>query len=336
MDQRQIDIGVFAHNEEQNIKTLLEMLAHQDFSSLPDVSLRVVICANGCTDCTVQIAKDVIAGLEQVTEYEVLDLPQGGKSRTWNRFVHEFSRKGAQYLIFCDADIIIPEPHMLRGLVSFVQDRPAVAAASSRPVKDIVHQPQNLTATDKIIAAAGGTLNNWRKSICGQLYIMRAPIARSFHLPVGLPVEDGFVRAMTLTDVFRGAENLDRIDGDDTLFHVYKSERGVCALIRHQVRIVIGSAINTPIYKLLSETSNPPALLQEAAANPDWLRELLRKALPRGYGYVPLQFLTKRLSGFWSASQKRKIIILIGFCFDLVVYGIAQIKMASGKGVGYW
>lgn len=225
---------------------------------------------------------------------------------------------------------------MLRRLITFIQDRPAVAAASSRPVKDIAHAPEALTPSEKLIAAAGGTLTDWRKSICGQLYVMRAPVARSFHLPIGLPVEDGFVRAMTLTDVFKGPENLDRIDGDESIFHIYASERSAGALIRHQVRIVIGSAINAPIYTRLTQSRNPPALLREAAADPDWLHELFRKELPCRYGYVPLQFLTKRLNGFWAAGLKRKMIISAGLCFDAIVYIIAQVKMARGEGVGYW
>lgn len=335
-DLCRIDIAVFAHNEEQNMQAMLETLARQDIFAQLGLSVHVMICANGCTDRTVEVAQSVIAGLVPPKNYEVLDLPQGGKSRTWNYFVHDASRKDADFLIFCDADISIPEADMLRRLITFIQERPAIAAASSRPVKDIVHAPQKLSLSDKIIAAAGGTLNDWRKSICGQLYVMRAPVSRSFHLPIGLPVEDGFVRAMTLTDVFQGPEDLNRIDGDEGLLHVYKSERSARALIRHQVRIVIGSAINTPIYMLLAQSQNPPALLQAAAADPNWLHVLFRKELPRRYGYVPLTFLTKRLNGFRAASLKRKIVIAIGFCFDALVYVIAQIKMARGQGVGYW
>lgn len=331
-----IDLAVFAYNEEANITALLDTLERQDIGAQPDLSLRVLICANGCTDQTVAVARREIKarGLEET--YVVLDLAEGGKSRTWNTFVHDASRPDADYLIFCDADIVIPDRDMLTGLVRFIRDRPALVAAQSRPVKDITYDPQGLSSLDKLISAAAGTLNDWRTSICGQLYVMRAHTARGFHLPVGLPVEDGFVRAMIVTDVFRARAQKGLIDGDDALFHVYASERSIGALIRHQVRIVIGGAINVPIYTRLSNADDPPALLKQAAADPNWLRGLIREALPRRYGYVPRSFLTKRLRGFRAASARRKLVLLVGTGFDAVVYVIAQFKMMRGQGVGFW
>lgn len=73
-----VDIAVFAHNEEQNIKALLDTLARQDIIVQPGLSVRVVICANGCTDRTVIFANNAISGLKQFETYEVLNLPEGG------------------------------------------------------------------------------------------------------------------------------------------------------------------------------------------------------------------------------------------------------------------
>lgn len=335
-DMCRVDIGVFAHDEEDNIDTLIATLRRQDILAASGLSVRVLVCANGCRDRTVERAAAAIRGGRRSESWDVLDLPRPGKSETWNHFVHEASRRDADFLIFCDADIVIPDPDMLGGLVRFLQGRPGILAASSMPVKDIAYRPQDLSLMDRVIASAGGTLNAWQKSICGQLYIMRAPVSRSFHLPVGLPVEDGFVRAMTLTNVFREAEDLDRIDGDSTLFHVYPSERTIPALIRHQTRLVIGSAINSVVYSRLSASEDPPGLLRRAAADPEWLGALVRRELPRRYGYVPIEFLINRLRGFGRARLRKKPVIVLGFLFDAVVYAVSQAKMFRGHGAGYW
>ncbi|MDX8349212.1 glycosyltransferase [Cognatiyoonia sp. IB215446] len=333
---QKVDLAIFAHNEEHNIGAVLTMLAKQSIFENAEISVRIIVLANGCADQTVSVAQTTIRELPHGRHFEVCDLAIGGKSRAWNAFVHETARKDADHLIFCDADIDIPEPDTLDRLLAFVQADPKRVIASSRPVKDIVYAPDNLNYRDKMIAAAGGTLDNWRKAVCGQLYIMRAATARSFHLPIGLPVEDGFVRAMTLTDLFRHPEDLDLIDGDNTIFHVYASERGIRALIRHQVRIVIGSAINAIIFDVVRQSDTPNQLLREAAEDDDWLARTCKSALPRRYGYVPVHFLTKRLSNLRAQSLKRKAILLVGFGFDLVVYVIAQFKMARGTGAGHW
>lgn len=334
---QKIDLAVFAHNEEYNIFAVLTMLDRQDIFDHAMFSIRVLVLANGCSDETVQMAEKAVSGLTHAQSFTVCNITAGGKSRTWNEFVHNLARSDADLLIFCDADIDIPQTDVVHSLAVFLNSNPECVVASSRPVKDIVHAPEKLNFLDKLIAAAGGTLDDWRKSICGQLYILRADVAQGLHLPIGLPVEDGFVRALVLTDVFRQPENLNLIDGDDSIFHVYESERSVISLIRHQVRIVVGGAVNAVVFDLLNRSGRPHVLLKEASQDPDWVSRVCQNTLPRRYGYVPSHFLTKRLYNFWKATGLRpKCIILIGFGFDILVYVIAQIKMARGTGAGYW
>ena len=60
---RSISIGVFAHNEENNILTTLESLAAQDIFQLPlfsSLNITVSVLANGCTDTTVPIATNYL------------------------------------------------------------------------------------------------------------------------------------------------------------------------------------------------------------------------------------------------------------------------------------
>lgn len=330
-----VDIGVFAHNEAAGIAAMVAQLLAQDLAGL---EARILILANGCTDDTVARAR--AAGQGAIA---VVDLPLGGKSRTWNRFVHDLSRSEAEVLIFADADILLPQPDALRQMVAGLQQAPALHVFNSRPVKDIVAQPEGLSVQDRLIAMAGGTLDDWRHAICGQLYAMPAARARAVHLPVGLPVEDGFLRAMVLTDGLTAPEEFSRIDGG-AVFHIYASERSIPALIRHQIRIVIGSAINVAVFETIRArpVTERRQMLALAAGHDGWLAGVIRRQLPRWpYGFVPLHFLTKRSGNLLRAPRrllhpKGLILLLAGFAFDAIVYVGAQIRMARGTGAGHW
>lgn len=334
-----VDIGVFAHNEVEGIGRMVNALAAQDILRAKDLAVRILVLANGCRDATVAVAQ--AAARQSIL---VVDLAEGGKSRTWNRFVQTISRPEADALVFCDADIEFCDAGALQRLVRALLARPELWVMNSQPIKDIVARPEGLSRQDKLIAAAGGGLDDWKTAICGQLYAMPANKARRFRLPVGLPVEDGFLRAMVLTDALTGPEDLSRIDGEDSVSHIYASERGVLDLLRHQTRIVIGSAVNLACYNVISALpeANRHAELRRAMENDRWLPEVIRRELPRmPYGYVPPHFLVKRLSRLLRNRQdrlrpKRILLSLVGTCFDALVYLRAQIAMARGAGSGFW
>ena len=332
-----VDVGVFAHNEAAGIAAMVQALAAQDLLDAPGLDVRIFILANGCSDDTADRARSgMVPGIT------VAELAQGGKSRTWNRFVHDLSRPNADILVFSDADIQFPTRDTLRRLVEGLDQRSGLWALNSQPVKDIMANSNNLTLTDRLIVASAGSLYDWKTAICGSLSAMPAARARAFHLPVGLPVEDGFLRAMILTDVLTGPEDFSRIDGLDGLFHIYQSERRLGDLLRHQTRIVIGSAINTACFDELR--SLPPDLRKTALANIDesWLSEVIGRRLPCWpSGYVPVHFAIKRVQRALSRPKdllnpKRLAVTAAGFGFDLIVYFRAQFSMACGTGSGHW
>jgi glycosyltransferase involved in cell wall biosynthesis len=336
---RTVDIGVFAHNEADCIGRMVARLAAQDILRASDMAVRVLILANGCKDATVAVAQATArAGIT------VVDLAEGGKSRTWNRFVQTISRPEADVLVFCDADIEFCDAGALQRLVRGLLGRPELWVMNSQPIKDIVARPEGLSAQERMIAAASGGLDDWKSAICGQLYAMPADKARRFRLPIGLPVEDGFLRAMVLTDAMTGPEDFGRIDGAEGVSHTYASERQVFDLVRHQTRLVIGSAINLCCFNVLRgiPLDNRHAELKRAMVNDRWLPEVIRRELPRmPYGYVPPHFLVKRLVRLLSNPRerlqpKRLLLTLAGTGFDAVVYLRAQIAMARGVGAGFW
>src|SRR6476469_3700600 len=107
-----LSLGIFAHNEGQNIGATLESLFSQTLFLAPTAkrngvdALEVLCLANGCRDRTVDVANSYGRKLPPFVSYRVMDLPQPGKSRTCNAFVHELSDPGADFLVAMDADII--------------------------------------------------------------------------------------------------------------------------------------------------------------------------------------------------------------------------------------
>jgi hypothetical protein len=341
-----IHIGVFAHNEQGRIAAVLADLAQQDLFGRPDVSVRMFVLANGCTDATVPAAQAAVrampAGLAECVS--VLDLPFKGKSRTWNHFVHELCAGRADCICCVDADIRVPARENLGRML----DRLASTGAwvvNSRPRKDIELEPAALTLVERMIVLASGTASDYRSAISGSLYLVRASALEGVFMPIGLPVEDGFLRAMVLTRLLTEGEHLERIHGEPGIWHVYESLRTVPALLRHQTRLVIGGAINTAVFDhLCADAADFPqrsALLRGAAQDERWLGRVLRGTLPRWpCGFVPVHFLVKRLQGLRRRKElgARRTILLatLGFGFDFLVYVNAQLQMARGKGAGYW
>lgn len=90
-DSLPVAIAVMAHNEEQRIARCLESLP------LGEAGYDIHVVVNGTTDRTAQIAR----GFAGVT---VHDWEQGGKSRSWNRFVFDTPVPSARHFVFVDGD----------------------------------------------------------------------------------------------------------------------------------------------------------------------------------------------------------------------------------------
>lgn len=345
---RIIDIGVFACNEAQNIAALIGDVARQSVFARAnaDIDVRLLILANGCTDDTVLQAKAAREHLEPsiAGRIEVLDFVRGGKSRTMHHFIQEDSRREVDLLGFMDADIHLPEPDTLARMIDQLLSRPALQTFTSRPVKDITLNSEGSGLIARVIAAGGGGLTDYRNAICGQLFMMRAPMARQIGLPDGLPVEDGFIRAMMLTDLLSAPEEFGRIDGDPEIYHIYESIRTIPELIRHQTRIVIGSAVNAVLFARIRRDAGTReeahALLMAAGADESWLARVLKEDLPIWpHGYVPFSYLIWRLQAYRDSGKsglKSLIMLILGLGFDLVVYLRASFHMATRQSAGHW
>ena len=341
-----LDMGILAYNEERDLPDMLGDLRQQTLFEDTSVDIRVYVLANGCSDNTVAVAKAEIAKMPQdlARRFEVIDRSEPGKSRTMNWFLREQLRADADLVMFVDGDIRLPATGGMAHMVSEIRTRPELFVFTSRPVKDVVHNKTPLRPIGRMIAAGREGLTDFRRSIAGSLFVMRTEFARQLYIPAGLPVEDGFIRGMILTDFLSRPEDFTRIDGHEDVFHLYESVLTLGALIRHQTRIVLGSAVNAALYRRMRRVAptaeEAKALLKNASETDGWMAQMLREELPRApYGYIPFRFLTKRLTVFRSrkkTSLRGAVMLIPGLALDTIAWAWASLRMARGAGAGFW
>lgn len=113
-----IILAVLAHNEERRIAACLASLPLGD----PDIAVHVVV--NGSSDRTAKIAR--------AFPVTVHDWQQGGKSRSWNRFVLDTAKLAADCFVFVDGDAEVA-PGSVRALAGMLAANPQANAAAGLP-----------------------------------------------------------------------------------------------------------------------------------------------------------------------------------------------------------
>ena len=119
-----ICIAVLAHNEEARIAACLNSLP------LNDASVAINVIVNGSTDATAAIAGGVAAAARNV---RVHIYREGGKARSWNRFLFEELTGFHETHIFVDGDAEIT-PGSVEALRKALKQKPLANAASGLPM----------------------------------------------------------------------------------------------------------------------------------------------------------------------------------------------------------
>lgn len=340
-----VHIGIFAHNEERTIAATLRDFLGQDIFNNPAFTVELFVLANGCSDQTAHIAETVISeGSHQsacVIQYE-----QPGKSRTWNAFMADRRTNGPAFIFFADADIRLPDPALLGRMIGLALEHPDAHIIASRAIKDMTIDPARVKGPiQKLISAGTRHASDRRIGISGSLYLARTKALEKIYLPVGLPVEDGFLGAMIFTDLLTRDQNQDRIIGRATCWHQYEAVTGIVELSHHQIRLVIGSAINTMLFRYISEKAKDVAassqLLKQISEDERYIKSLISTQLPIWpYGYIPFRLIYKRIIHYkFSEIFERPYNILMApiiLSYDFLIYIIATYMIIRGKGPGFW
>lgn len=283
-----ISIGILAHNEQRSIGATLEALGRQTLllhaTRSDPVDVRVVV--NGSRDNTASVAE--VASNRRLRVHpgvtaSVDVLKQAGKANAWNEFVHRLSEPDTDVFILLDADIRFGEEDCLERLVTGLLADPEAHIAVDRIRKDI-EKKSDKSLIEKLSVAASEAALAGPPKLAGSLYVARAAVLRRIWMPLGLLVEDGYLKAMVLTDDFRAAEDLRRLIRVPGTTHTFEAVTSPAVLFRHEKRMVTGTRVNIALFAYLRELATTK---QDAGAvirarnkdDPKWLGTLARERL---------------------------------------------------------
>jgi hypothetical protein len=319
-----LSIGMMAWNEEDSICTTLESLFRQSvFERLHArrEQCEILVLANGCTDRTVAVARELFERMDREHPWadgftaRVIDIPEAGRNNAWNRFVHEFSAVEAQFIALMDADIVFHHRDTIYSLMATMEQRPHVSATSGRQCKNLIFKERK-TLWERISIATSDMTGTIEGRISGQLYCMRANIARNLLLPRDLSAnDDGFFKAAICTDFFSRPLDPSRIAQAPDAAHVYEAYVAWRDILNNQKRQMIGQ---TGVHVLLQYLNTLPAaerthladtLGRLESTDPDWLKRLIAnhvRSRPFFWQLFP-GILTFRFKRLWRLPGCRKL-----------------------------
>lgn len=298
-----LSIGIFAYNEEPRIGATLASLRGQDLfdpAAQPHVQIEIVVLPNGCRDRTADVAAEALRthfdGLPHVTA-RVEALAEAGKSRTWNTYVHQLADPAADLLLLMDGDIELVGASTLRNLLNALRDHPDAHASVDVILKDIALKP-NPTARERLSLAASELTRSGPPKLAGSLYAARGAVLRGIWMPVGLLVEDGYLKAMLCTDSFTRPDLPSRLVRAENAAHTFEAVTDLRTLFRHEVRLLVGSAVNFILFDHIAAQVRATGrdggqLVGEWNASvPDWLPKLVDDRLgAKGWWLAPTRFI---------------------------------------------
>ena len=176
----QIEIIVLAHNEERRIAACLASLPSED------ASVGVTVVVNGSSDRTADIVRDHGTRGVRLVEYQ-----QGGKARSWNRFVLDEAPEADVY-VCVDGDAVLA-PGSVGALGQCLERNPEANAAAALP----------LNGRSKAFYQRSMQVS---QGLFGDCYALSGAFVRSLResgvrLPDDLIGDDGLVNALANTDI---------------------------------------------------------------------------------------------------------------------------------------
>ena len=349
-DVTKVTIGVFAHNSAESIEATLQSLVEQTLVNNDDNSIEaeILILANGCTDDTARLSQFILEKSQiggERTSWRVIEIDQPGKCNTWNLFVHDLSSADTDLFIFMDSDIQFLQTDTLGNLVRDLQIDEHALVSTDLPVKDIaLNGPKNFRELVSLWVSGVSSVN--ANSICGQLYCGKADFIRNVWLPATLPVEDGFLRAMVITNRFSEPQDTTRIIRSEDASHVFEAHIGTKKLFQHEEWLVAASTINAYIYDLLWECGKNgedvgDVIRDRNESDSKWLEKLIQQKIgKKKWWIVPKYFLYRRFYQLakrsWLTALFKMPVAVAAFFFDVLICTRVNYNLKRNMFVRYW
>lgn len=177
-----VEVGILAHNEAGRIAACLNSLP------LADARYKVHVLVNGSSDDTARIAGAIAAGHPNLT---VHDFKEGGKARTWNRFIYDIAGEAEAYILM-DGDAVIADGSF-EELVSRLEANPHLNIIAGLPLngRSVVAYQEEMRRDHGLFGDLYAVSGNF----------VRRLKAKNIRLPVGLIGDDSLVAAMAKTDL---------------------------------------------------------------------------------------------------------------------------------------
>lgn len=352
-----ISVGILAHNEAAVIgKTINSLFSQSVFNSvnspLTAARWQIVVVPNGCSDDTHKCAESALAeavGKRQTNNvsYKVHSLARPGKSNAWNEFIHVVSDPATDVFVMIDADIEFGHPDTIANSVIRLLKDDHARVVVDLPLKDFTRK-SNPTFLERLSALASRINRESQSGIAGSFYCAKAQTLRSVWMPVDISVEDGFLAAMISTDCFRSSPDPSRIVRAENASHYFRGLTSIGEIIRHEVRLVIGTLLNcflcwdTLLFLTAPKGEGAGSLIRALnEEKPDWYRRMMANQIAaRGIWIIPAGMIFRRFSALrkcsWSLRLIRLPYCMIAFAFDLIVFWKANRLLVSGKAIGFW
>ena len=286
-----VSVAIFAWNEEGALKSTFESLFKQSlFEDLKrrGESCEVICVANGCTDRTPEVADELLRKLvashpqREAISVRVANIHERGKVNAWNQFVQVHSARSAKVLFMMDADILLHRKETMANMLATLETDSEANVAVDVPRKHIA-QKQIVSPAERLSLGASRMTLSADGQLCGQLYSIRAEVARRMYLPKALPAcEDGLIKSFVCTDFLAHEPRSRRIRVAPNAEHTFEAYTTPRAILKNQKRQIIGQTfIHVLIDRYLggrpaAERNNVAALLkQKDEQDPTWLKRLI-------------------------------------------------------------
>lgn len=261
-------VVVLAHNEERRIGTCLESLRDRP----SDCAVHVVV--NGSSDRTAELAS-------REEGVAIHDWAQGGKSRSWNRFVLDSAPPGVGVYVFVDGDAQLA-PGSLAAMVRALEAAPEANAAAGMPLNGA-----NGAAYRRGIRERG--------DMFGDLYALSGSFvdrmrASGIRLPLDLVGDDSLVGALAKTDL-AAESNWDArriVAVEDAGFYAETMTLSPAGLAAQKGRMINYSIrhFQNRIVSSIMRGAGPEALPHRMAdLYPEWLGRFSPRRSPQWYWF---------------------------------------------------